>query len=94
MRRLKFVILGYPGHTFMISTILWDFVFFSKDHLFKAAAGSTVWHTHRRLVSIASKMNVKPGVYEAALAYTDALRMADNTSLFKLTAKSIGYKYK
>lgn len=34
-----------------------------------------------------------PGVYEAALAYTSALRMADNASLFKLTAKAIGYKY-
>ncbi|CAD6581689.1 MAG: hypothetical protein CYPHOPRED_001685 [Cyphobasidiales sp. Tagirdzhanova-0007] len=34
-----------------------------------------------------------PGVYEAALAYTDALRMADNTTLFKLMAKSLGYKY-
>ncbi|KAH9817354.1 hypothetical protein DFH28DRAFT_889981 [Melampsora americana] len=34
-----------------------------------------------------------PGVYETALAYTDALQMADNASLFKLTAKSIGMKY-
>ncbi|KAG0150609.1 hypothetical protein CROQUDRAFT_652210 [Cronartium quercuum f. sp. fusiforme G11] len=33
-----------------------------------------------------------PGVYETALAYTDALKMADNASLFKLTAKSIGMK--
>jgi len=34
-----------------------------------------------------------PGVYEAALAYTNALRMADNANLFKLTCKSLGYKY-
>ena len=34
-----------------------------------------------------------PGVYEAALAYTSALRMADNACLFKLTAKALGYKY-
>lgn len=34
-----------------------------------------------------------PGVYEAALAYTDALRMADNAILFKLTSKALGYKY-
>ncbi|KAG8898008.1 hypothetical protein FRB99_007724 [Tulasnella sp. 403] len=34
-----------------------------------------------------------PGVFETALAYTSALRMADNASLFKLGAKSIGMKY-
>lgn len=33
-----------------------------------------------------------PGVYETALAYTDALRMADNAILFKFLAKSIGIK--
>ena len=34
-----------------------------------------------------------PGVYETALAYTTALRMADNAILFKFAAKSIGIKY-
>ncbi|KAI0797596.1 hypothetical protein C8Q75DRAFT_9550 [Abortiporus biennis] len=34
-----------------------------------------------------------PGVYETALAYTTALRMADNAILFKFAAKSIGMKY-
>lgn len=34
-----------------------------------------------------------PGVYETALAYTTALRMADNAQLFKFAAKSIGMKY-
>jgi glutamine synthetase len=34
-----------------------------------------------------------PGVYETALAYTDARKMADNTALYKLVAKSVGYKY-
>ncbi|KAA1111623.1 hypothetical protein PGT21_006591 [Puccinia graminis f. sp. tritici] len=34
-----------------------------------------------------------PGVYETALEYTDALRMADNAILFKLTAKNVGMKY-
>ncbi|KAK9898697.1 glutamine synthetase/guanido kinase [Cystobasidium minutum MCA 4210] len=34
-----------------------------------------------------------PGVYEAALAYTDSLRMADNAILFKMTCKALGYKY-
>ncbi|ORY32896.1 hypothetical protein BCR39DRAFT_464260 [Naematelia encephala] len=34
-----------------------------------------------------------PGVYETALAYTEASRMADNTVLYKLLAKSIGMKY-
>lgn len=34
-----------------------------------------------------------PGVFETALAYTDALRMADNAILFKLLAKSVGIKH-
>ncbi|KAI0345342.1 glutamine synthetase/guanido kinase [Trametopsis cervina] len=34
-----------------------------------------------------------PGVYETALAYTSALRMADNAILFKFSAKSIGMKH-
>ncbi|KAL7423902.1 hypothetical protein Q5752_001487 [Cryptotrichosporon argae] len=34
-----------------------------------------------------------PGVYESALAYTDAARMADNACLYKLVAKSVGIKY-
>ncbi|KIS00368.1 glutamine synthetase [Cryptococcus deuterogattii 2001/935-1] len=34
-----------------------------------------------------------PGVYETALGYTDASRMADNACLFKLVAKSIGMKH-
>ncbi|EUC59497.1 glutamine synthetase/guanido kinase [Rhizoctonia solani AG-3 Rhs1AP] len=33
-----------------------------------------------------------PGVYETALAYTSALRMADNATLFKFLAKSVGMK--
>ncbi|TCD62179.1 hypothetical protein EIP91_007263 [Steccherinum ochraceum] len=34
-----------------------------------------------------------PGVYETALAYTSALRMADNAILFKFALKSLGMKY-
>jgi len=34
-----------------------------------------------------------PGVYETALAYTSALRMADNAILFKFAAKSLGMKH-
>ncbi|KAF9014102.1 hypothetical protein BDQ17DRAFT_1296282 [Cyathus striatus] len=34
-----------------------------------------------------------PGVLETALAYTSALRMADNAILFKYMAKSIGMQY-
>ena len=34
-----------------------------------------------------------PGVYETALAYTSALRMADNAILYKFLTKSIGVKY-
>lgn len=35
-----------------------------------------------------------PGVLETALAYTHALRMADNAVLYKFLAKSIGMKHK
>ncbi|ORX41117.1 hypothetical protein BD324DRAFT_575254 [Kockovaella imperatae] len=34
-----------------------------------------------------------PGVFESALGYTEAYRMADNACLFKLLAKSVGMKY-
>ena len=34
-----------------------------------------------------------PGVLETALAYTSALRIADNAILYKYLAKSIGMKY-
>ncbi|GJE90789.1 glutamine synthetase [Phanerochaete sordida] len=34
-----------------------------------------------------------PGVYETALAYTSAMRMADNAQLFKYSAKSIGMQH-
>jgi len=34
-----------------------------------------------------------PGVLETALAYTSALRMADNALLYKFLAKSIGMKH-
>jgi len=34
-----------------------------------------------------------PGVFETALAYTTASRIADNATIFKLVAKSIGMKH-
>ncbi|KAF8891318.1 hypothetical protein BD779DRAFT_1661733 [Infundibulicybe gibba] len=34
-----------------------------------------------------------PGVFETALAYTSAMRMADNAILFKYLAKSVGMKH-
>lgn len=34
-----------------------------------------------------------PGVFETALGYTDAARMADNAILFKFVAKTVGMKY-
>jgi hypothetical protein len=34
-----------------------------------------------------------PGVFETALAYTTALRVADNALLFKYVVKSLGMKY-
>ncbi|EKD04501.1 glutamine synthetase [Trichosporon asahii var. asahii CBS 8904] len=54
------------------------------------------------LYKVSSKMGVEieghhtetgPGVFETALAYTDAGRMADNALLFKLIAKSMGMKH-
>lgn len=39
-----------------------------------------------------SRVTVQPGVYEAALAYTDSLRMADNAILFKMTCKACKYQ--
>lgn len=34
-----------------------------------------------------------PGVYEAAIAYTDALSLADRAFLFKTTVKQIAQKH-
>jgi glutamine synthetase len=34
-----------------------------------------------------------PGVFETALAYTSAVRVADNAILFKLLAKTAGMQY-
>jgi glutamine synthetase len=34
-----------------------------------------------------------PGVLETALAYTSAMRIADNAILYKFLAKSIGLKH-
>jgi glutamine synthetase len=45
------------------------------------------------LIADGTDTETGPGVFESALAYTDAARMADNACLFKLLAKSIGMKY-
>jgi hypothetical protein len=37
-------------------------------------------------------LRLVPGVYESALAYTHALRMADNAILYNFIAKSVGMK--
>lgn len=42
---------------------------------------------------VLSDTETGPGVYETALAYTSALRMADNAVLFKFLAKSVGMKH-
>lgn len=44
-------------------------------------------------VSLQLDTETGPGVFETALAYTEAFRMADNACLFKLVAKSVGMKY-
>lgn len=45
------------------------------------------------VMCLLSDTETGPGVFETALAYTEAKRMADNASLFKLVAKSVGMKY-
>lgn len=42
---------------------------------------------------ICSDTETGPGVLETALAYTNAIRMADNAILFKFLTKSIGMQY-
>ena len=46
------------------------------------------WQTSKPLLLIDTETG--PGVFESALGYTSALRMADNAVLFKLLAKSAG----
>ena len=45
------------------------------------------------VIDISTDTETGPGVLETALAYTTALRMADNAVLFKYTAKSVGMKH-
>lgn len=45
------------------------------------------------MVFISSDTETGPGVFETALAYTTVQRMADNATLFKFTAKSLGMKH-
>lgn len=44
-------------------------------------------------VGLSSDTETGPGVFETALGYTEAFRMADNACLFKLVAKSVGMKH-
>jgi len=55
----------------------------------KCIVGSAAFHV------VISRIDTEtgPGVFETALAYTTALRMADNALLFKYLVKSIGMKY-
>jgi len=46
-----------------------------------------------RVMSFRTDTETGPGVFETALAYTTALRMADNALLFKYLVKSLGIKY-
>jgi glutamine synthetase len=45
------------------------------------------------LLADCSDTETGPGVFETALAYNNAVRMADNAILFKYLAKSIGMKH-
>lgn len=42
------------------------------------------------LLNVYTDTETGPGVFETALAYTSAMRMADNAVLFKYLAKSVG----
>lgn len=44
-------------------------------------------------MSLRTDTETGPGVFETALAYTTALRIADNSLLFKFLVKSLGMKY-
>lgn len=44
-------------------------------------------------MSLRTDTETGPGVFETALAYTTALRIADNSLLFKYLVKSLGMKY-
>jgi glutamine synthetase len=50
-------------------------------------------HTSMIIDVAASDTETGPGVFETALAYCSALRMADNAILFKFAAKSLGMKH-
>jgi len=56
-------------------------------------ASSTFSSELKSFISIIVDTETGPGVFETALAYTSALRMADNAILFKYTAKSVGMKH-
>lgn len=48
---------------------------------------------HRYPLMYSPDTETGPGVYETALAYTNAARMADNAILFKYLVKSVGMKH-
>ena len=57
------------------------------------SASSTFPRELKPFIYIIVDTETGPGVFETALAYTSALRMADNAILFKYTAKSVGMKH-
>ena len=59
----------------------------------KAIVSHSAYPNFLKLTSDLIDTETGPGVLETALAYTSALRMADNAILFKYTAKSVGMKH-
>jgi len=79
---LKALTPGMHGYSLLRTTLNKDYFNALFDESVKFGIGVESHHTE-----------TGPGVFETALAYTSALRVADNASLFKLTAKSIGMQH-
>jgi len=72
---------GMHGYSMLRTTLNQDYFTSLYDESIKFGVDIESHHTE-----------TGPGVFETALAYTSALRMADNAILFKLLAKSTGMK--
>ncbi|KZO97902.1 glutamine synthetase/guanido kinase [Calocera viscosa TUFC12733] len=70
---------GMHGYSLLRTTLNQDYFTSLFDESLKFGIGIESHHTE-----------TGPGVFETALAYTSAARMADNAILFKFLAKSIG----
>ncbi|KAI9016390.1 hypothetical protein CLU79DRAFT_837685 [Phycomyces nitens] len=74
--------LGMCGYSLLRPSQNQDFFYNAYDWLEKFGVEIESWHTE-----------TGPGVFEAALAYSDAKQMADRASLFKTSMKQIAMKH-